>query len=166
MGTQFKGSAVTLKGTMPGVGDALPDFTLLKNNLSTVSKGDFAGKTKIILTVPSLDTGVCATETRTFNREAASLGGVELLVVSRDLPFAQKRFCDAEGIDHVSTLSDLRDPGFAERFGVSLADSPLAGLMARAVFVVGGDDRVKYVELVPEITTEPNYAAALAAAKS
>lgn len=166
MGTQFKGSAVTLKGTMPGVGDALPDFTLLRNNLSTVSKGDFAGKTKIILTVPSLDTGVCATETRTFNREAASLDGVELLVVSRDLPFAQKRFCDAEGIDHVSTLSDLRDPGFAERFGVSLADSPLAGLMARAVFVVGGDDRVKYVELVPEITTEPNYAAALAAAKS
>jgi thioredoxin-dependent peroxiredoxin len=165
MGTAFKGGAVTLKGRLPAVGSKLADFTLVKADLSAVTRKDFSGKTKIILTVPSLDTGVCATETKRFNQEAASVPGVAVLVVSRDLPFAQKRFCTAEGVDKVTTLSDLRDAGFAERYGVALADSPLAGLMARAVIVAGPDDTVKYVELVPEITTEPNYAAALAAAK-
>lgn len=165
MGTAFKGTPVTLKGTLPAVGGKLGDFNLVKADLSAVTKKDYQGKTKIILTVPSLDTGVCAMETKRFNQEAANLGNVEVLVVSRDLPFAQKRFCSAEGIDKVTTLSDVRDAGFAERFGVYLADSPLAGVMARAVIVAGPDDTVKYVELVPEITQEPDYAAALAAAK-
>lgn len=165
MGTAFKGSPVTLKGQFPAVGSKLADFNLVKADLSAVSRKDFSGKTKIILTVPSLDTGVCATETKRFNQEAASVPGVEVLVVSRDLPFAQKRFCTAEGVDKVTTLSDVRDGGFAERYGVALADSPLAGLMARAVIVAGPDDTVKYVELVPDITQEPDYAAALAAAR-
>ena len=165
MGTAFKGSPATLKGKLPAVGDKLADFSLVKADLSAVTKQDYSGKTKIILTVPSLDTGVCATETKRFNQEAAAIPGVEVLVVSRDLPFAQKRFCTAEGVDKVTTLSDLRDNGFAERYGVALADTPLAGLMARAVIVAGPDDTVKYVELVPDITQEPNYAAALAAAK-
>ena len=165
MPTAFKGSPATLKGSLLGKGAKLPDFKLTKGDLSTVSKKDFAGKTKILLTVPSLDTGVCALETKTFNEKAGALPGVSVLVVSRDTPFAQKRFCDAEKVAGVTTLSDVRDPGFAERLGVELADSPLAGFYARAVFVVGPDDVVKYAELVPEITTEPNYDAALAAAK-
>lgn len=165
MQTNFKGTPVALKGTMPSVGDAIADFSLVKGDLSSVSKAQYAGKTKIILTVPSLDTGVCATETRNFNKEAAALQGVEVLVVSRDLPFAQNRFCETAGIDKVTTLSDLRDPGFAERFGVAMTDGPLQGLMARAVFVVGSDDKVKHVELVPEVTQEPDYAAAIAAAR-
>ncbi len=165
MGTAFKGTPAKLKGKLPAVGAKLADFTLVKNDLSAVTRKDFSGKTKIILTVPSLDTGVCATETKRFNQEASALPGVAVLVVSRDLPFAQKRFCTAEGVDKVTTLSDLRDSSFGERYGVALADTPLAGLLARAVIVAGPDDTVKYVELVPEITTEPNYAAALAAAK-
>ncbi|MBI4082034.1 MAG: thiol peroxidase [Candidatus Lambdaproteobacteria bacterium] len=164
--TNLKGKPVKLSGTFPTVGSKLAAFTLTKADLSDVTQQNFAGKAKILLTSPSFDTGVCATEAKRFNQEAAGLADVEVLYVTKDLPFAQKRFCAAESIGRVTTLSDLRDSGFAERFGVQIGEGPMRGLMARAVFVVDKNDKIKYVELVPEITQEPNYAAALAAAKA
>jgi thiol peroxidase len=156
----LRGNPFDLKGSMPKVGDKAPDFMLVKSDLSAVSLKDLAGKKKVIVTVPSLDTPVCQTETRKFNEKAAALGD------SADLPFAQKRFCETEGIKSVTAASDIRDRGFGQRYGVELAAGPLQGVMARAVFVVGADDKVKYAELVPEIAQEPNYDAALAALKA
>ncbi len=161
----LRGNACTLKGALPRVGDPAPDFTLVKSDLSTVSLRDLAGKKKVIVTVPSLDTSVCQTETRKFNERAAALGDVVVVVASADLPFAQKRFCETEGIRSVTAASDVRDRGFGERYGVALSDGPLQGMIARAVFVIGADDKVRYVELVPEIAQEPNYDQALAALK-
>jgi thiol peroxidase len=148
---------------MPKVGAKAPDFKLTKSDLSAVELGGLRGKKKVVVTVPSLDTSVCATETRKFNEKAAGIGNVEVLIVSADLPFAQKRFCETEGIRSVTAASDVRDRGFGERWGVAIADGPLQGLMARAVFVLDENDTVKYSELVPEIAQEPNYDAALAA---
>ena len=113
--------------------------------------------------MPSLDTPVCQTETRTFNERASKLGDVEVLIVSSDLPFAQKRFCETEGIDGVTACSDVRDRGFGERYGVAIADGPLEGVLARAVFVLDEKNTVTHVQLVPEIGQEPDYDAALAA---
>jgi thiol peroxidase len=161
----LKGNTCNLSGKLPEAGDAAPDFKLVKADLSNVDLGSLAGKTKVIVTVPSLDTPVCQTETRKFNEKAAALGGVEVLIVSADLPFAQKRFCETEGLASVTACSDLRDRGFAERYGVRIADGPLEGVMARAVFVVGPDDKIRYRELVGEIAQEPDYDKALAAAK-
>jgi len=165
MSVTFQGKPIQLKGKLLAQGDALPAFTLVKGDLSAVQPADFRGKTLILLTVPSLDTGVCAAETKRFNQEAAKIPQVQVLVVSRDLPFAQSRFCQAEGVDKVITLSDVRDSGLAERLGVSIADGVLQGLMARVAFVVGADGKVKYVQVVPEITQEPDYAAIVAAAQ-
>ncbi len=161
----LKGNPFNLKGAMPKVGDRAPDFTLVKSDMSAVSLKDLAGRKKVLVTVPSLDTPVCQTETRKFNEKAAALGNTAVLIVSADLPFAMKRFCETEGIKSVMAASDLRDRGFGERYGVAIAEGPLQGVMARAVIVVGADDKVLYTELVPEIAQEPNYDRALAALK-
>lgn len=161
----LKGNPVHLAGTLPAKGAAAPDFTLVKQDLSVVTKKDLAGKTVILLTVPSVDTGVCALETRKFNEKATSVPGVTVLVASSDLPFAIKRFCAAEGIANVHGVSDLRDRDFGRRWGVAIADGPLQGVTARAAFVIDGAGNLRHVELVPEIGQEPNYDAILAAAK-
>jgi thiol peroxidase len=161
----LKGTPFPLAGHLPKVGDAAPDFRLVKADLSEVTKASLAGKTVVLLTVPSVDTAVCALETRKFNEKATSIPNVTVVVASADLPFAIKRFCAAEGIQNVHAASDVRDRGFGARWGVAIADGPLAGVTARAAFVIGGDGKVRYVHLVPEIAQEPDYDAVLAAAR-
>ncbi|MBN2369824.1 MAG: thiol peroxidase [Vicinamibacteria bacterium] len=161
----FKGIPVHTSGELPAVGERAPDFNLTKNDLADVSLADFSGKKKLLNIVPSLDTGVCAASTRRFNQEAADRKDAVVLVVSNDLPFAQKRFCDSEGIRNVLTLSELRARKFGEDYGVRILDGPLAGLLSRAVVVLDRNDRVLYTEQVPEIASEPDYDKALAALK-
>ncbi|MBY0098993.1 thiol peroxidase [Mesobacillus maritimus] len=158
----FKGNNVTLLGNEVKVGDQAPDFTVLANDLSEVTLQDSKGSVRLISVVPSLDTGVCDAQTRRFNEEAASLGNVKVLTVSVDLPFAQKRWCGANGIENVQTLSDHRALSFGEAYGVAIKE---LRLLARAVFVVDSNDKVTYVEYVSEATDHPNYEAALEAAK-
>jgi len=151
---------------MPQVGDTAPDFNLTGIDLAPITRQSLTGKKKVIVVVPSLDTPVCQVETRQFNQRATALGDdVVVLIASADLPFAMTRFCAAEGLKNVKTGSDLRDRDFGKRWGVAIADGPLAGLTARAVFVVDADDKITYSELVPEIGQEPDYDAALAALK-
>ena len=162
----LKGNPVTLGGSEVKAGQAAPDFTAVDNGLQPVKLSGAKGKVVILSAVPSLETPVCDTETRRFNQEAAGLGGgVEIWTISMDLPFAQKRWCGAAGVTAVKTLSDFRERSFAPAYGVLVKDGPLAGLTARAVFVVGKDGTVKHAEYVKDITQEPDYAAALAAAK-
>lgn len=156
------GNPVATSGDLPQTGDAAPAFTLTGEDLSDLSLDDFAGGTLLLNIFPSVDTPVCATSVRRFNEAAANLEGVEVLCVSRDLPFAQKRFCGAEGIDRVRCGSEMRGDGFGSAYGVRITEGALAGIFARAVVVVGGDGRVIHSELVPEITEEPDYEAALA----
>ncbi len=159
----FKNNPVTLLGNEVKVGDKAPDFTVLANDLSPVSLADSKGSVRLISVVPSLDTGVCDAQTRRFNEEAAGLDNVKILTVSVDLPFAQKRWCGANGIENVQTLSDHRDLSFGEAYGVAIQE---LRLLARAVFVVDSNDTVTYVEYVSEATNHPNYEAALEAAKA
>ena len=162
----FKGDIkVNISGALPASGTAAPDFTLVKSDLSEISLKDLKGKKVVLNIFPSIDTGVCATSVRKFNKEAAGLSNTVVLGVSADLPFAAGRFCGAEGIENVVTASVFRNPEFAKSYGVLMENGPLKGLLARAVVVINADGTVKYSELVPEITTEPNYAAAIAAAK-
>ncbi len=161
----LKGNAVTLSGTELKVGDTAPDFNLQSNGLEDVNLAASAGKTRIIATIPSLDTGVCHAETKRFNDEAATLANVAILVVSTDLPFGQKRWCGAEGVDKVACLSDHRAASFGQAYGVLITGGPLDRCLTRAIFVVGADNKIKHVEYVPEITSHPNYEAVLAAAK-
>ena len=162
----WKGNPTDLVGPGLAKGQKAPsDWTLVGNDMSAVSASNMAGQKRIVLTVPSLDTPVCDVETRRFNQEATNVAGVKIYVVSMDLPFAQKRWCGAAGVTAVKTLSDFRERSFAQNYGVLVKEGPLAGLTARAVFVVGKDGKVKHAEYVKEITTEPNYDAALAAAK-
>lgn len=161
----FKGSPISTVGDLPKAGAAAPAFTLVKTDLSNVSNKDFAGKKVVLNIFPSVDTAVCATSVRTFNKKAADLPGTVVLCVSKDLPFAHKRFCAAEGIDQVHSVSSFRGLDFGVDYGVTMTDGPLAGLFARAVVVLGADGKVVYSELVPEIAQEPNYDKALAAAK-
>ncbi len=161
----LKGNAVTLSGTELKVGDTAPDFNLQSNGLEDVNLAASAGKTRIIATIPSLDTGVCHAETKRFNDEAAALSNVAILVVSTDLPFGQKRWCGAEGVDKVACLSDHRAASFGQSYGVLITGGPLDRCLTRAIFVVGADNKIKHVEYVPEITSHPNYEAVLAAAK-
>jgi len=161
----LKGNPVTLVGSGISVGQRAPDFTAVDNGLQPVRFSDARGKVLILSSVPSLDTPVCDTETRRFNQEAAALPGVEIWTISMDLPFAQKRWCGAAGVTAVKTLSDFRDRSFGAAYGVQVKDGPLAGINARAVFVVGKDGSVTHAEYVKEITTEPNYDAALSAAR-
>lgn len=161
----LKGNAVTLSGTELKVGDTAPDFNLQSNGLEDVNLAASAGKTRIIATIPSLDTGVCHAETKRFNDEAGALPNVAILVVSTDLPFGQKRWCGAEGVDKVACLSDHRAASFGQSYGVLITGGPLDRCLTRAIFVVGADNKIKHVEYVSEITSHPNYDAVLAAAK-
>jgi thioredoxin-dependent peroxiredoxin len=162
----FKGSPVHTSGELPKVGAKAPDFKLTKGDLSDVSLADFAGKTLILNIVPSLDTSTCALSAKRFDAEVKKLLSVVVLNVSRDLPFAQSRFCKAEGVDTVVPLSELRDRSFGAAYGVEMRDGPLAGLLSRAVVVVDAEGKVAYTQQVPEIAQEPDYTAALAAAKA
>lgn len=158
----LRGNAVNVAGTLPAVGSAAPALTLTAGDLADVGLAAFAGKKKILNIFPSVDTPTCATSVRKFNEKAAARAGVAVLCISADLPFAQKRFCGAEGIEGVANLSTFRHPEFAEAYGVKLASGPLAGLTARAVVVLDENDIVLHSELVAEIADEPNYDAALA----
>jgi thiol peroxidase len=163
----LRGNPFSLAGSEVKVGQDAPDFTALDNNLQPVRLSDAKGKVIILSSVPSLDTPVCDTETRKFNEQATQLGsGIEVWTISMDLPFAQKRWCGAAGVDRVKTLSDFRERTFGQNYGVLLKDGPLAGVDARAVFVVGKDGKVKHVEYVQEVANEPNYDAVLNAAKA
>lgn len=159
----FKGNPVNTSGTLPTVGSKAPDFKVTKGDLSDVSLSTFAGKRVVLNIFPSIDTGVCAMSVRKFNAEAAKLSNTVVLCVSADLPFAQGRFCGAEGIKDVVTASEFRDHRFGEAYGVRMTDGPLAGLLSRAVVVVDEQGQVAYTEQVPEIAQEPNYDAALGA---
>jgi thiol peroxidase len=161
----FKGTPITLRGSFPRIGQSAPAFALVDKELKDVSLKDFAGKRKVLDIVPSLDTAVCATTARKFNEAAAGLNNTVVLVISADLPFAASRFCAAEGLKNVVTLSLMRGREFLHDYGVQIADSPLAGLAARAVLVLDENDRVLHAELVDDIVHEPDYAAALAALK-
>jgi len=160
--THFKGTVVNTNGDLPKVGTAAQDFSLVKNDLSSLSLAELKGKKVVLNIFPSLDTSTCAASVRRFNKEAASLTNTVVVCISKDLPFAQARFCGAEGIENVITASDFRNSDFTSKYGVLQADGPLKGLMARSVIVLDEDQVVKYTELVNEITTEPNYEAALA----
>ena len=156
---------VKLNGELPEVGSSAPDFTLVNTELKDVSLKDFSGKKKLLNIVPSLDTPVCAKSTRIFNERAAGAANTAVLVISADLPFAMNRFCGAEGLNDVVTLSTFRNRDFHAKYGVDMTDGPLKGLAARGVVVMDENNKVLYSELVPEIKQEPDYDAALAAIK-
>ena len=158
-------NTISLFGSFVQNGQKAPDFTLVGQDLKTRSLKDYAGKTVILNIFPSIDTSTCATSVRKFNERAASLENVEVICVSRDLPFAQKRFCGAEGIENVSTLSDFRDGSFGRDYGVEMQDGVLQGLHARAVVVISPRGEVVYSEMVPSISSEPDYESALTAAQ-
>ena len=150
-------------GELPAIGSSAVDFTLTATNMKDVSLKDFAGKNVVLNIFPSVDTSTCSTSVREFNKRVASIDNTVVLCISKDLPFAQKRFCGAEGIDRAITLSDFRGRGFGKSSGVELVDGGFAGLFARAVVVIDTTGKVKYTELVPQIGQEPNYEAALKA---
>lgn len=161
----MKGNPIQTNGELPKIGAKAPDFKLTGGDLKDVSLADFKGKKKLLNIVPSLDTGVCATSTKKFNEHFKNRGDAVALIISADLPFAQGRFCSAEGTKNVVTLSMMRNRNFAKDYGVLLQDGPLAGITARAVVVLDGNDKVVYTQLVPEIAQEPDYDKALAALK-
>lgn len=160
----LRGNPINTVGELPAVGAPAPTFQLTGSDLGAVGSEQFHGKPVLLNIFPSVDTPVCATSVRTFNERAAA-GGLSVLCVSNDLPFAQARFCGAEGIENVKSASAFRD-SFGKDYGVTIADGPFAGLLARAVVVIGADGNVAYSELVPEIAEEPNYDAALSALRS
>ncbi|RAV30233.1 thiol peroxidase [Sinomicrobium soli] len=161
----LKGNTIHTIGELPATGKKAPGFSLVGNDLSPAALNDFRGK-KIVLNIfPSIDTGTCAASVRKFNREASGLEDTVVLCISRDLPFAQARFCGAEGLDNVVTLSDFRERQFGKDYGVEFADGPLAGLLSRAVVVIDTDGNVTHTEQVAETADEPDYDAALKALK-
>ncbi len=164
--TKFKGNPVNTCGTLPTTGGKTPDAALTAADLSEVTISSLAGSKVVLNIFPSVDTGVCAASVRKFNEAATSLDNTKVLCISRDLPFAQKRFCGAEGIENVTMLSEMRNDSFGKAYGVRMMDGPLAGLFARAVVVVDAAGTVAYSQLVPEITEEPNYEAVVACLKS
>jgi thioredoxin-dependent peroxiredoxin len=159
----FKGNPVRTAGNLPVVGSEAPDFKVTKSDLADTSLADYKGRKLVLNIFPSIDTPVCAASVRRFNEEASKLPNTTVLCVSRDLPFALKRFCAAEGLNNVVTASEYRDSSFSDRYGVRIVDGPLAGLLSRAVVIVDSDGQVAYTEQVPEITQEPDYAKALSA---
>ncbi|WAH54957.1 thiol peroxidase [Pseudomonas silvicola] len=161
----LKGNPVQVKGELPKVGAKAPAFSLVSGGLADETLASFAGKRKVLNIFPSVDTPTCATSVRKFNAQANELANTVVLCISADLPFAQARFCGAEGLENVKSLSTLRGREFLENYGVALADGPLAGLAARAVVVLDENDNVLHTELVGEIAEEPNYEAALAVLK-
>ena len=163
---KFKDTTLTLLGNDVKVGQSAPDFKVQKSaDMSDYTLASGAGKTRIIATVPSLDTPVCDLETKRFHEEASTLANVEVVCVSMDLPFAQKRWCGAANVDKVITASDHRDASFGKNYGVLISGGPLDRVLARAVFAIGADNKLKHVEYVPSIGEQPNYDAVLAAAK-
>jgi len=159
----LRGNAIHTVGDLPAVGSPAPAFTLAGGTLNDVTLGDFAGKGLVINIFPSIDTPTCATSVRRFNEKASQLDNAVVLCVSADLPFAQARFCGAEGLSNVVTLSTLRGHDFLKNYGVAIASGPLAGLAARAVVVLDANDQVVHSEMVAEIAHEPDYDSALAA---
>ncbi len=159
----LEGNTINTNGDLPAVGATAPGFKLVDKDLNDVALDDFSGKQKLLNIVPSLDTGVCATSTKKFNDAAKQHTDTVFLTISADLPFAQGRFCEAETIDNLKTLSMMRSKQFAEDYGVLISDGPLAGVTARAVVVLDANNKVAYIELVPEIVQEPDYDSALAA---
>jgi thiol peroxidase len=161
----FKGNPIHTAGSLPSVGTTAPDFKVVKTDLSSMSLSEFSGKKVVLNIFPSLDTPVCATSVRRFNSEAGKLNNAVVLCISRDLPFAQKRFCGAEGLENVIAGSEYRDSSFSNAYKVLITDGPLAGLFSRAIVVIDAAGKVIYTEQVPEIAQEPDYDKALAAAK-
>jgi thiol peroxidase len=159
------GNPVNVAGNFPKKGDTAPEFTLTAKDLKEMGLKDFAGKRKVLNIVPSLDTPTCAKSTRVFNEKASSLNNTVVLVIAADLPFAMGRFCGAEGLNNVITLSTFRNRDFHGKYGVDITDGPLRGVTARGVVVLDENNKVLHAELVPEIKEEPNYDAALAALK-
>ena len=157
------GNPINTSGSLPSVGSKAPDFNLIKEDLSTVTLADFAGSKLVLNIFPSVDTGTCATSVRTFNAKASELRNTKVLCISRDLPFAQKRFCGAEGLANVINLSDFKNGSFGKDYGLEIADSVFAGLHSRVVIIIDENGIIKYTEQVSEIANEPNYDAALAA---
>ncbi|MCZ8198744.1 MAG: thiol peroxidase [Flavobacterium sp.] len=157
------GNPINTNGSLPQVGSKAVDFQLVKNDLSVATLADFAGSKLVLNIFPSIDTGTCATSVRTFNAKASALENTKVLCISRDLPFAQKRFCGAEGLESVVNLSDFKDGSFGKNYGLEIVDGPLAGLHSRVVIIVDENGVVKYAEQVAEIADEPNYDNALAA---
>lgn len=156
------GNPVHTSGELPAVGSQLADFKLVQNDLSVASLSDFAGKKLVLNIFPSVDTGTCATSVRKFNESAGNLENTTVLCISKDLPFAQKRFCGAEGLENVVNLSDFQDGSFGKTNGLDIIDGPLKGLLSRAIIVVDENGKVIHTEQVAEIANEPNYEAALA----
>ncbi|MFL9835263.1 thiol peroxidase [Chryseobacterium terrae] len=160
----FKGNPINTIGSLPEIGKEAQEFTMVSGDLSEKNLADYTGKRVVLNIFPSIDTGICAASARKFNEEASTLDNTVVINVSRDLPFALSRFCAAEGLNNVETLSDFRG-NFGEDYGVTLADSPLKGLLSRAVVVLDEKAKVIYTEQVPEIGQEPNYEAAIASLK-
>lgn len=159
----LKGNACNTSGDLPAVGQQAPNFTLVAGDLSEKTLADFSGKKVIFNVIPSLDTPTCATSAKKFNEQAGALGGTQIINVSKDLPFAQKRFCESNQVEHVSNLSAFRCSKFGQDFGLEIVDGPLKGLLARAIVAVDASGKVVHTELVPEIANEPNYDAAIKA---
>ena len=159
----LKGNEIHTIGNLPAAGSTAPDFELVKSDLSIVKLSDLKGSKLVLNIFPSVDTGTCATSVRTFNKEAAALDNTKVVCISRDLPFAQGRFCGAEGIENVIMLSDFVDGAFAKAYGLQIIDGPLRGLTSRSIVVIDEDGKVVHTEQVAETVEEPNYKAALAA---
>lgn len=155
------GNPIHTSGELPKTGTKAPEFQLVKNDLSVVSLQDFTGSKLVLNIFPSVDTGTCAASVRQFNQKAADLDNTKVLCISRDLPFAQKRFCGAEGLENVVNLSDFKDGSFSKTYGLEIADGPLAGLSSRVVIVIDENGVIQYTEQVAEIANEPDYEAAL-----
>lgn len=156
------GNPIHTNGELPAAGSKATDFNLIKTDLGTSSLADFSGSKVVLNIFPSIDTGTCATSVRTFNEKASSLSNTKVLCISRDLPFAQKRFCGAEGLENVINLSDFKDGSFGKNYGLEIVDGPLAGLHSRVVIVLDENGTILHTEQVNEIADEPNYEAALA----
>ena len=159
----LKGNQVNTSGNLPGKGTDAPDFTLVKSDLGNLSLSELKGKKLVLSISPSFDTSVCATSVRKFNQLAAGNTNTVVMAITKDLPYAHKRFCTTEGITNVVTLSGFRDSSFGKSYGVDIVDGPMAGLYARSIVVIDESGKVTYTQLVPEITQEPDYEAALAA---
>ncbi|GAA4278022.1 thiol peroxidase [Aquimarina mytili] len=157
----LKGNEMHTSGNLPAIGQKAPDFELVNTDLSISRLSDYRGSKVILNIFPSVDTGICAASVREFNKEASNLKNTKVLCISRDLPFAQARFCGAEGLEDVINSSDFRDGKFGKDYGVEITDGPMKGLHSRAVVVLDEEGVVAYTEQVPEIVQEPNYAAAL-----
>lgn len=158
----LKGNPFNTVGNLPAIGNTAPNFELITNDLGTVSLKDYTGKKVILNIFPSIDTGTCATSVRTFNKEVATLENTVVLCVSRDLPFAQARFCGAEGIENVQTLSDFNTGQFGKDYGLTIVDGPLKGLFSRSIVVIDESGKVAYTQQVAETVDEPDYTAAIA----